>query len=199
MVYSAIAPFSDTSEAATAACIDRVRGEICVLVWEGVGNLVPKWKRYTGRIGNGFFYVENSKKELVRWIRIAGEMEVLRVPSKWAFGKQHTIALMPENTPLKRAAENADVLMFALSDALSAARWMDHIQAARKEILQLTQPDRQGLVPVESAVSHLSSADSMLEQEIEETGTDSSPGGHTLLSLTILTFFCRGSRISVYS
>ena len=51
---------------------------------------------------------------------------------------------MPERTPMKRAAENADFLMFTLADAASATRWMQRIQAAQKETLQLTEPEKQG-------------------------------------------------------
>lgn len=145
MIYAAITPFTkETASSSLDVKGDDVKGEICILVWEGIGNLVPKWRKCTARISGGYFYVENAKKEIVRWVRLDDDIELHYVPEKWAFGRQHTIALMPERTPMKRAAENADVLMFTLADAPSATRWMQRIQAAQKEILQLTEPEKQG-------------------------------------------------------
>lgn len=144
-IYAAFSPFCRTESATPETNTLDFGGEISFLVWEGVGNLVPKWKKSTGRVSQGYFYLEQGN-EIVRWIGLNGDMRIRRIPEKWAFGKSHVLGLLPGNVSLKRAAEQADVVLFAVEDAAAAAKWVDHIQASQKELRQLTDLDHPGTI-----------------------------------------------------
>eukprot|EP00210_Caulerpa_lentillifera_P006209 g5933.t1 len=105
-----------------------LQGPISVLVWEGLGNRTPKWKRYTGTLRTLYLYVETPEREIIRWIRLDQDLDVVLVPEKWTLGKKHVVALMTTGVPLKRAMEDPSVFMFALDSAMDAIKWKNQIQ-----------------------------------------------------------------------
>lgn len=142
MILSTLSTLGASSEGSGFDEAVDVEGEVSVLMWEGIGNSVPKWRPFNGRVRHGYLYVENAKKEIVRWVFLDNEIEIHQLPEKWAFGKKHAIGILPRNVGLEHAAESSDSLILALKDAVSTVRWNQRIQAAQKEILSLTIDQR---------------------------------------------------------
>lgn len=100
-----------------------LQGPIQVLVWEGLGNLTPKWRRQVGVLRDSYLYIESPEHEIVRWICLHQDLEIVLVPEKWTLNKKHVIGLMTKDVPLKRAMEDPSVVMFALDSVLEAIKW----------------------------------------------------------------------------
>ena len=146
MVTSSISAFYETESPSTEMGDSDVdfAGTIWVLIWEGLGNRIPKWKKCRGRISSGYLYVENSKNEILRWIRLDDGIEIRRIAEQWVFGKKHVLALTPHHIPLKKVAETAEALVFRLENTSLFLQWLEKLRAAQREILQLTQTDAHG-------------------------------------------------------
>ncbi|GMH39652.1 hypothetical protein BSKO_07550 [Bryopsis sp. KO-2023] len=140
-VLNSLIPSARNTTASPTGCEDvSFSAHAKILNWEGLGRRIPKWLPHYITVRQDCLYIYKSKRsmEIVKWVRLAEDVQILPLRASQALGKHNVVGLVPLGIDAKNAVEDVSSVMLCMGSRTELQDLLREIELAKRKIAMLT-------------------------------------------------------------